>query len=305
MTTRTKRKPNEVTLGGVKFGRAIVGGRKEMTFNLRNGTERSFIITAIKTSDPFHLGNRIEFPLLLEPDEICPIGISFEPHDSVVYSSEVDVFMDDAVIQKISVEGQGSLTAPTPSPSKRESSFQEDHAISMCLEAIHALEAYAKIIEKKVEEISSSHHVSWDPALATTMTPSAKNQRSSQIRSFAPTNPLDDVLERLSKLESMYGLISSKLGIVEQDATTDVIPSTPMPTKLTPEDAQLLEDMGAGPGAEAKPTGKTPARWRDFVTGAAALYEEPTPARSLFSGNVTPIDHTPMGKRSRSPVDHF
>lgn len=284
-----------------------------MTFNLRNGTERAFRVTAIIAGFPFSLSSKHEFPFVLEPDDTCTVEIAFEPREAVRYEADIEIH-DDVSVQRIAVEGQGSLTASTgstPSPPKRESGgIREEETLGKCLEALHALELYAKAIERKVEELSfgSRPHVSWDPTVAASISTasSSPSPQSSPavIAAATAAMSLGHVLERLSKLESMYGLISSKLGISDQQQETEVLPETPMPSRLNPEDVQLLEDMGVGPGAEARPTGKTPARWRDFVTGAAAEFEEQTPAKSLFTATYpeTPVEHTPMGRRSRSPV---
>jgi hypothetical protein len=143
------------------------------------------------------------------------------------------------------------------------------------LEALRALESYAKEIGRMINEVSrstgvslegghpqQSRHVSW--------------QQGSPPSSSSDVS-LKEVVERLAVLEQVYGQLKAK---VESSSATssperrsssepESIAATPPPSKLSPEDLALLADMNGGGGGTAA-TGKTPARWRDFVTGAAA-----------------------------------
>lgn len=238
---------------------------------------------------------------VLSAGQSVDVRVCFAPPSARVFRATVEVPIGAiGGTARVSVQGEGTAVGSTSlstSTSSSSVSASAEERVRRCTEALAELGRFAAALKKEVGELSvslshaspASRHVSWGDDDDDADGGGGDDGRLPHTPMRASSSSQQGELEqRILRLERALQTVTSKLDATirhhqQQDSTLPLeeeggaiaaaVAATPLPRALSREDAELLDAMGAAPGGPPKSTGKTPARWRDFVTGDAAEME--------------------------------
>eukprot|EP00727_Mastigamoeba_balamuthi_P012641 m51a1_g80 hypothetical protein (321) ;mRNA; r:263317-264538 len=267
-----------IVIGGIDFKRVRVHSRRVVRFTLVGGaTDTVEHLSVRPQSSPFSIVD----PPPLPHDSLdafpLEIEVEFAPVEVGVYSAWVDVVLGAKRVQQITLRGEGKevrlsegAASSTPPPLPIAAAGRGGKSAPPAKPDRELLEYCAHAIDDVRDSIAEIR--------GSLSAPATEAEAERRVR-WDCTQP--SVEQRLQRLERMYGDIASRLGM-----GVATMPYTATPAKksaassgdrahLSAEDEELLNEMGTPAACAA---GKTPARWREFVTG-----------RSLDSSTSTPM----------------
>jgi len=323
--------PGDTVLGGLDLGRVRVGAERTVAFRLTNSRHTAVSVTAPRVvAHPATPSDARAFcaslcgdgegsGVVLEAGESVSVCVTFAPTAARVYRAVIDLSISGAHdAQQITLQGEGSHTVsaspspPPPPPPLPPHSLSQEEQVRCCVAAIAELGRSVEAIHRSVCELSSSRRSSSGGSSSTSTSTSSRHvsweTRPSELeqRVLRLERALQTVTARLDERYSAtvpLGDNEEGGGSGVRPAPESAVATTPLPRTLTREDTELLEAMGAAPGAPPLSTGKTPARWRDFVTGdAAAIETSPHSAglARLAQCEATPLRATPSPHSSQT-----